>query len=395
MAILPNTGIPASRRVQINVPESYKKVDESVWEELETYLFLGFLTTTAVINGQSFVFKTLNHHEVRNIQFMRSMRATMAESKVAFTAAFIAHSVFMVNGNNALHDRSRNINRLVKIISKIPTKTQDRILENLSYLNSRVSWLYPLVEIYAYESRSRFRWYHQILFPVHDSRSTGLAGTEELGMTLCQQTWTSVNVLIDKRETAEREWAHAKFIGSCMAGKGVRPIEERDRARLETERVEREEKKIKVLHSYLNRSGGDKEGPQLMTLPDGRQAEVKKKFKAESADALAAELSAALSGEKDYHDLVIEQKEREFRDRHKNIEADRMKLMYGSNEASNKESGRSSAAGASRILGGRQEADAYLRRMEELRLKQMDVAQKAVATLGEPQEPFDDGSEGG
>jgi len=392
LATLPETRSPAARRVQIELPETYKKVDESVWEELESYLFLGFLTSASTVVGQNFVFKTLNHNEIRNIRFMRSMRATTAESKAMFTAAFIAHSVFMVNGNNALYDRPKNLIRLIKTISKIPARTQDKILDNLSYLNAKVSYLYPLVEVYAYENRSRFRWYQLGTFPVHDPRATGLAGTDDLGMTMCQQTWTSINILIDRRETAEREWSHAKFIGSCFAGKGVRPIEERDRARLETERVERDEKRIKVLHSYLNRTAGEDDAPQYFTLPDGRKAEVKRKFKAESAEELRDELSAALSGEKDYHDLVIEQKQREFLDRHKSIESGRMKLMYGSSES---KSGRTAASGASRILGGRQEADAYLRRMEEIRLSQMETAQKAIMESGDGQEPFDEGSEGG
>lgn len=392
MASTPVTREPSGKRIKIELPETYKKVDESVWEELESYLFLGFLTTSSTVSNQSFVFKTLNHNELRNIRFMRSVRANMSETKAAFTAAFIAHSIFMVNGHNALHDRARSIGRLVKTVSKIPGRVQDKILENLSHLNSRVTWLYPLVDVYAYENRSRFRWYQLGSFPVHDCRATGLSGTEELGMTMCQQTWTSINNLIDRRETAEREWAHAKFIGSCFAGKGVRPIEERDRARLETERVERDEKRIKVLHSYLNRTTGEQEGPQLLKLPDGRMAEVKRKFKAESAEELRDELSAALSGEKDYHDLVIEQKEREFRERHKGIEADRMKLMYGGSE---RMGGRPAGSGGSRILGGKKEAEDYLRRMEELRLKQMEAAQQASRRAGDGQEPFDDPPEGG
>lgn len=392
MASLPATKTPEGKRIRIELPETYKKVDESVWEELESYLFLGFLTSPSTVAGQSFVFKTLNHHELRNIRFMRSMKATMAETKASFTAAFIAHSVFMVNGHNALHDRARSINRLIRTVSKISPKVQDKILDNLSHLNARVSFLFPLVDVYAYENRSRFRWYQLGTYPVHDPRSTGLPGTEELGMTMCQQTWTSINILIDRRETAEREWAHAKFIGSCFAGKGVRPIEERDRARLETERVDREEKKIKVLHAYLNRSTGEADGPQLMKLPDGRMAEVKRKFKAESAEELRDELSAALSGEKDFHDLVIEQKEREYRERHKSIEADRMKLMYGSRP---NEAGRpSGAGGGSRILGSRKEAEEYLKRMEEVRVRQMEAAQQAARRDPNIEEPFDGPSEG-
>jgi hypothetical protein len=386
-----------NRRIQIDVPETYKKVDDSVWEELESYLNIGFLTSTATINDHNFIFKTLNHNEIRNVKFMQSSRAMGSESRAFFTAAFIAHSIFMIDGNNALFERSRSISRLIKIISKLQTKTQEKIIENLSYLNARISYLYPLVEVYAYENRSRFRWHQLNSHPIHDSRSTGLSGTDELGMNMCQQTWTSMNVLIDRRETAEREWSHAKFIGSCFAGKGVRPIEEKDKARLETERSEREEKKLKVLHDYLNRSFDDSEkNLRLVTLPDGRKAEVKKRYKSESADELANELSAALSGEKDYHDLVIEQKEREFRERHRNIETQRSKLMYGTGSSETPETlGTPIGAGSgSRVLGGRKEVDAYIKRMEETKIKQMEAFRKNVQDIQDNQEPFNEKPEG-
>ncbi len=381
---------PSDRRVQLSVPDAYKKVDEGVWEELESYLFTGFLTSTAVVAGQSFVFKTLNHHEVRNIGYMRPSKATMVEAKASFTAGFIAHSVFMFNGNNVLHDRARSISRLIKAVSKLPAKVQDKVLENLSFLNARVSILFPLVEVYAYENRSRFRWYQLGSMSVHDSRATGLPGTDALGMTLCQQTWTSINALIDRRELAEREWANAKFVGSCFAGKGIRSLEERDRSRLENERVEREEKKLQVLHAYLNRTTAGAPAAQALVLPDGRRADVQRKFQSESVEELLDELSASLSGEKDHHDLVIERKQAQLRERAKSIESERLKIMH---MTSSIPVGSQIGSGGARVLGGKEEVDAYLRRMEEVRDRQMMALRKNQFSEG--REPSDEGSKEG
>jgi len=380
----------ARRRVEIRVPETYKKIDETVWEELEKYLFCGFLTSVSTVVGQPFVFKSMNHNELRLVEFMKPGRASVPEARSFFRTAFIAHSIFFVNGQNALFDRPRHIGRLVKTVSKIPAPVQEKILSSLSSLNERASNLYPLVEIYVYENRSRFKWLHTKGSPIHSGLHTGIPGTDELGMNLCQQTWTSLSRMIENREEMERDWSNAKFIGGCFAGKGVKAIEERDRGRLETERVEREELKLKVLFRYLNRGTDNKEPEETITLPDGRKASVAKKFKAESAEELAEELSAALSGEKDYHDLVIERKRAEYQERAKTIELQKNSYLRRPEMEAR---GPSIGGGGSRILGGRAAADAYMKRMDALRLDQAESAQRQMVEGAK--QSSDEGEDGG
>ena len=127
-------------------------------------------------------------------------------------------------------------------------------------------------------------------------------------MNYCQQTWTTLNQLQDTKDEIERDWNNSKFIGSCFNGKGVRPIEEKDRGRKEKERQEQEDLKVKVLFRYLNRDeqGRSMEPEDTMTLPDGRKVTVDKRTSAQTVDELAIELSASLSGEKDAHDIIIE-----------------------------------------------------------------------------------------
>jgi hypothetical protein len=362
-------------RIKIAVPEIYKQVDESVWQELEQFLYTGFLSSHAVVQDQSFVFKTLNPYEIRNIQYMRPMGDSLPAGSASFRHAFIAYSLFMADGNNCLYERPRHINRLIRAISKLPPKIQDTITENLAALNERATLLLPLVEAYAYENRSRFRWFQIKGGAVHSTTVTGIAGTDELGMNVCQQTWVALNNIIDIQEDTERDWQHAKFIGSCMAGKGMRSVEEKDRGRREKERTDREDLKMKVLYTYLNRKVGKDvkdEEPVQVQLPDGRFAHVAKRFKAETAEELAAQLSASLSGDMDYHDMVIEAKLKQIQHRRDEQESFKRSLMQ-------REPLFPEAAGTgARILGGKAEADAYVARMRQLEREQIERAARQI-----------------
>ena len=316
-------------RVEVRVPTTYVQTDETIWEDLEKLLFTGFLTSHAEFQGHHFVFKTLNHLELRFIDLMRSSSSSSPEGRLAFRSAFIAHSVVMANGSSALWDRPRHINRLVKLFSKMPASHQDKVVENLSALNDRATRTYPLTEVYVHENRSKFRWAQFKTTPLNSPTVTGMPGTELIGMNHCQLTWTALNRFLDKYDEMEKDWANAKFVGSCMAGKGIRSIDQRDQSRHERERIDREEKKMEVLRTYLNRTvGGPPRGAvETVSLPDGRTAEVVGRFRADSAQELAAQLTAALNDEKDAHDLAVESQIQHIRRRSFEVERERRSML--------------------------------------------------------------------
>lgn len=357
------------RRVEIKVPEQYRAVSDTVWEDLESYLYNGFLTSPAYILGKTFVFKTINHYELSSISFLRPLHKAPPDVGAHYKASFIAHSVLIVDGVNVIYKRPEHMAKLIKTFSKIPPEIQEEIVTQLSFLNGKAYRLHPLTEVYVHENRSRYRWIQLKDIAVHSPMATGFAGTDELGMNYVQQTWTALNRLIDYKEQMEADWTNAKFIGSCFNGKGVRSVDQRDRGRKEQERTEREDAKMNVLYRYLNRkAGGDEEAPSQVKLPDGRMATISKKFRAESIDELADQLSATLSGEKDHHDLVVEGQMERIRLRRSMLEDERQMMYRGS--ALKSEEFRSTSAplhGPSRVLGGKAEADAMLLRMRSIR----------------------------
>lgn len=361
------------RRVQIRIPD--QKQYDGVWDEVHLHLTQGFLTSSSHVLGHTFVLKTVNEHELRMIDAAKPHRNASMEARTSFRSLFIAYSLFMVDGENVLVDRPRQMRKLVRTVAKLPGPVQDKILDGLASLNQRASRLHPMVEVYAYENRSRFRWLQVVDSPVHSTLSTGIPGTGDLGMNGCQSIWTALNRLIDRREMMERDWQNAKFVGSCFAGKGVRSIDERDRNRSEKERTEREDLKMKVLFRYLNRlpPGSDGEPERMIETPDGRQMKVEKTFRAESAEELADQLSAALSGEKDYHDIIVDAQLQKLAGRAKELEEDHRALFQRSDQ-SRGDAGM--AGGGTRVMGSRQDADAYLKRMEELQRIQLQKARR-------------------
>jgi len=382
-----NTAPVKKRRIEISVPDYYKKIDENVWEELEKYLFTGFLTSSAYILDRTFIFKTLNHHEVRNLDYFKLLRKSSTEVRASFRASFIAHSILYIDGENTLYDRMRHIRRLISTISKIPAGVQEEMTGNLGSLNARANRLYPLTEVYAHENRSRFKWLHMQSSPINSPLNTGIQGTDELGANYCQQMWVALNRLLDNREQLEADWSNTKFMGGCFAGKGIRAVEEKDKGRKEKEKLDLYDLKTKVLFRYLNRDAGPEDvAPKQVTLPDGRMATVEKLFRAESVEELANQLSAALSDEKDYHDKVIEIKQKELRRRARSIDKYRKQLYARPpilDEAA--ESKSLPLAGGSRILGGgRVEAEAYRDRWQQIDLERVKQFEKVNLDLPNP-----------
>ena len=357
-----NSVAGARQRIQIKVPEQYRNINEEVWKDLEEYIFTGFLSSSAVFLGHSFVFKTLNHHEIRNIWHLRQ---GSKDQDGSFRSAFIAHSMFVALGRNVLHQRPEHINKLMDLVTNIPVAYQEKIVQNLNSLNKRASRLYPLVEVYVHESRSRFRWLYSKKLPVHSTDVTGIPGTIELGMNYCQQTWVAMNEVMDKKEDVEVSWSHAKFIGSCSAGKGMIAIDEQDKARRNREQQELEELKAKVLREYVAQTDGKEISTDEGTvpLPDGRRAVVDGRFKAETVEELADQLSSALSGEKDWHDKVVEDNFRRVRAEQEALARQSRQLAAMPRQLA-EAAGRPATAGA-RVLS-RENADEYVKRMQAL-----------------------------
>lgn len=293
--------------LHIEVPQGLPEVNPEIFRDVEPMLFKGFVYAPALINDVAFVFKSLNHHEFELLGLM----AGDFQKNVSHKAVqkqynlFLSFGVVMMDGINILSDRDRNLPQLAEMFGSLNDALRKRVIFNLSEINRRANRAVTLTEAFCLESQSRLRWAQYRDTDLMSSSVTGFEGTSKLGMNWSQLIWRAINYFEDYRETSEREWENAKFVASAMAGKGMSKVHSQDKQRRKREREDRIERRHRILRFAL-----------LNEAPSDGPSGTAKVAVARSVEELTAQLKHDLKGEKDWHDMVVEQYERRARDEH-------------------------------------------------------------------------------
>lgn len=277
-------------------PPKEPEVNPEIYRDVEPLLYRGFLTQAANINGVSFVFKSLNHHEFELLRFTGVLKPSEQDGESLWDM-FLAYGIFMVQGVNILADRDRHLSKLAETFGSMTVSARQRVIRHLSEINRRASNAVVLTEAYAMESYSRYRWAQYRHLSLTSPDVTGIEGTHRLGMNWAQLTWRAMNYFEDRHDEHEREWENAKFIGSCMAGKGISKVYNQDHERRRKEKEERMARKDRILRQIVL---GEKPQDKVKQLG---YAQV---VAARSVEELSHQLEGDLKGEKDWHDQVIQ-----------------------------------------------------------------------------------------
>ena len=273
------------------------EVNPAIYKDVEPLLFRGFLTAHAEVNGISFVFKSLNHHEFDLLKFSGGFDGEFSQ---AAWGTFLAYCVFMIDGVNILPERERWLSKVRQIFTSLPIDAMARIIRHIGEVNRRATAAVYLTEAYAMETTSRYRWLQVKGLDLSSISVTGIDGTQRLGLNTGQYVWRAINNIEDRNEEHERDWEHAKFIGSCFAGKGLQKVYNQDIRRRREEREDRMTRKDKILRKWVlgeDVTDGVVAGPGFaLAVP-------------RTVEELTTQLENDIRGEKDWHDRVVEDHE--------------------------------------------------------------------------------------
>ncbi len=304
--------LPEFKPPEVN-PEHYRDV--------ESLLFRGFLTVAAEINGVLFVFKSLNHHEFGLIRMMGDVRDGLPPPQ-KFWDIFLAYGVLMVEGQNILPERDRWLLEISSVFADFAKAQKNTLIRHLSELNRKSASAVLLTEAYASETYSRLRWAQLRDLDMTTPAVTGVPGTERLGLNWAQLVWRALNHFEDLHTQIERDWENAKFVGSCMAGKGIQKIYSQDDRRRRTEREAAWNRKDRLLrHVLLGDPIDEKQGGRNGTMVVARTVED-----------LVEQRRKELQGEKDWHDEVVERIEQQARDEQRRKREEIEALMAANEE---------------------------------------------------------------
>jgi len=301
--------------LKIEIPKE-PEVDPRIYRDVTSLLYRGFIHISVDINGVPLVLKSLNQHEFDLLQMSMGPNRTPANVNQRFYSIFLAYGVLMVDGNNILSDRDRWIPELADRFDRFNATVRKKMVWQLSEINRRATVAVMLTEAYAMEANSRFRWAQLRGMDIMSPSATGIRGTEYLGLNWAQLTWRALNLYEDARESIEREWENAKFIGACFAGKGISKVYNQDIRRRRDDLSAKRTRKDQILrHVVLGAPMDDN-----VLHKDGQVV-----IAAQTVDQLADQLSKSLKGEKDWHDEVVaaieDRQQREYLEQQARLQA--------------------------------------------------------------------------
>lgn len=318
--------------VKIEAPKE-PEVHPDLYKDVEQMIFRGFITVAATVNDVTFVFKSLNQHEMDLLRFM----CPDLKETSKFWSLFLAYGIFMIDGINILPERERWIPKIAEKFEEFQLPVRAKIVRHLSEINRRASNAVMLTECYVTEKYSRYRWYQLQGQDMTSTSVTGIPGTSSLGMNWAQLVWRALNQIEDIRDKNEHAWENAKFIGGCMAGKGISKVYQQDATRKNKEKEAQIARKDRLLRKVVlgEKIEGDLEGSGHL------------KIVAKTTEELAQQLERDLRGEKDWHDLVVE----DYEARARAAEEERRKDLAEMARIRDEEFGGKSLLGASDMRG--------------------------------------------
>jgi hypothetical protein len=344
-------------------PPKPPELNPELLKDVEPLLFRGFLYLPAEINGVSFVFKSLNHHEYERINLLASLDSHHPK----FYNLFLAYGVLMVDGVNILPERDQWIPEVSAMFQGLDEMARRKVIRYLSEINRRASRAVVLTEAYCMEPRSRLRWSQYRELDLTSPAVTGFSGTQHVGMNWAQLTWRAVNYYEDLHTTAEREWENAKFIAGAFAGsKGLSSVNAQDKQRREKEQNERIARRDEIVRTAV--FGQSKQEGPIKGVP----MKV-----ARSVEELADQLEKDLKGEKDWHDQVVEEHERKAQQAYE----DRMSQLQEFREAHVERYGDKPIIGGTDVLEGLTQEDVQrrMRKRQQATIERLSSTQSPQA----------------
>jgi len=253
---------------------------DETYRNIKSLIFDGFIPVKIHVAEFPIVVKALNQSEFRYIELL----GVSDQDKVAL---YFLYSMVLFDGEEILPSRKMMHRDIVELFRTIPTQAVNKITNVINTVHRYYSSCYDDLEAFLYETEARYKWQ---VYRNEALNKTLLNGFSEVGLNTAQEVWISFNQREDQRERDEREFGNAKFIASAMVGdKEIRKITLKEQLRWTEELRRRQGVRLRK-----------KEDKMILSKP------------VHTAQDLVDELMRQIKGEKDLHDRIIEEHEREL-----------------------------------------------------------------------------------
>jgi hypothetical protein len=262
-----------------------------MYEDLIPLVVPGFLTTRVQIGSTSLGLRSLSINDTNHL------RQIARDGGPDWPFHLAAASIWMIDGVSLLESYPYNQMPALAVLRNGHKSLVRMVFSQALSFFRRMRDANRLFEAFLYEDESRRLWKatnngaHQIW------TQAGMPGLERLGQNPFQSSWVQWNRAEDDRLDHDYQWSLTKMLVSVQSSKSAKKLDAKDKTRLEAEKSRRAEAQNRAYYIYkgvLDDEGKRKEDPILQVLQP------------RTAQELSEEMRRWVSGEKDIHDLVVE-----------------------------------------------------------------------------------------
>ena len=155
-------------------------------------------------------------------------------------------------------------------------------------LKKRMDRCYKLVEAYCYEPYSRYSW---------------RIGNRPKGETYIGQVWSAINMMEDELDEDMRNWTHTRAIVGAMSGKAAKALAKSEEKYVKSRKLSAQRTIEKIINEILF---GEVLPPEPEYVEIGGEKVLMPVISPQSLESLEAEMARSMRGEKDLHDILVE-----------------------------------------------------------------------------------------
>jgi hypothetical protein len=260
---------------------------DEAYHILSDLIYKGFLFMRVNLAGKLLIFKTINDKELSLIK-LRSGFLKAPDYDNRYNLNYSVYSLFMLDDESVFEKREERFEELCSFFKGIPAVLYKSLLKELMTLRDIEQNAYEFIEGFCYTDQSRRMW--KILgdkLP-NQEQSSGIRGTDKVGLNIYQNYWIDINKIMDEEDSYNREFSLTLFAVSASNSKGAK----KNRAHHDAH--------IQALHEHRKKIA--KEG----IIKETDWSDSGWAVKTDTAEALIAELERQMHGIKDKHDNFVE-----------------------------------------------------------------------------------------
>lgn len=271
-----------------DLPRTNFEQRKSLYDEVESFLFRGFLAETSVIDDISISMRSLSSSDLFFMKSLTYPNMLISEWKVIC----IAKSIWMWDGQILL-ENPNIFAEIRNILRELTPSIIDYLYSIYLSLLEKEGENQDVIEYFSLENYSRRLWKIYSKYKMNSSSVTGMKGTENLPLNNIQRLWIMYNQTQDEIDEFSARWDLVKANMSPHAHKEIKRLNTRDDAK---KKDAEKRNQAQLDHFYYKKIG---------VLKDQEFIYKDALTRLKSVEELDKEYKNWVDGVKDSHDLIV------------------------------------------------------------------------------------------